>query len=1112
MASQANTSLRPQSLNPPLLVLPESAFDRPLPSSSTFHSLLLNDRPLFSSHTWTSTSGDIGLLRDADEVEDRAVFVQEYNRLAKKVRSSTVVYRLVTNKQKHGIRPLILDDFDPNKPDDNEKPKRGWFRRMFLSSSRLPSDSKDRDPLKSRHRRSASDLAYLIHSRREAPSVLDLQSMVRLSGKSSLYLPTEYAPCALILPTCIRATAQYVSQYANTRGIFRIPGSMKVVSALFDYYCHMDKSGADISGTVRSATLPLHIQYSVHDIASTLKRFLSTLPGGILGSLLLFDSFIAVQSQLNAEPEFPRTNQTKVRARLIALAIGTIESQYRRELICAIFGLLSMIGRIAELAPREDDAGLPLPTTDLMGYGALSICFGPLLVGDLLSSYTMKIASPGSGLVVLPPATQQVRKDTRKNRPGSSTKNVQPAVDKILIANRVTEMLISNWRDIVRQMKSLGTHRRRHTSGGSFSRPSLRPSASETFLTKVPKDFSKIRPSSAIVTRNTAEDAENEVAVLPTSTNAPKRTSDFLRQKASVNTLSPTMEESPREPHLGDDAVIEEEPRLKSIFPTINTDSRAQASCTTITEGTRTETDSPMKRKRLTVPPRLSSIESQSQSRLEMVERCPSHPSSKENATVVDENQVHAPKTRANSGQGTPPQFYSPVEPAAIPSADGSPREATNGQTNMIHGTLPDSVLGAEAKPRRNGAQSPATDSKYQLKRYKRRLQEPLTGSPTRARNLRSTGKIGTHTSGLASVPSDIGTASGLPKSTKGSHPGSPVKANPKRLRRARSGPLTDLTAQNDDDVFEPSQRALVGVWRNGVPQKSPTAKVLRSSVSDGVSLRASAIRSLINAGKSRIKNSHTSNEKKRDPYNDGEELDSWAKCSQDGLPAYEDTQSIIRHLNMYHGCKISPESSQDSEAVAALYHVIISLHDRLVKQEMEVNLLQSRTDDKRREEASKLRQDVGIWRRRAESAEKRILVFERFTERLKGIRDAAIASEQPGSQGGEQQGDVSAGSLKLDNDYAAAAARVRFAEVDGNGNEEQATLWGETSSGHRTSAESRRSKTCMESGEKQNLDRRAVGNRGEGGLRPRPASIDEVAELWMAAKELLDSNKSENE
>lgn len=71
---------------PPLLMLPGSVFDKPsLPPSSTFHGLAQNDRPLFSSHTWTSTSGDLGLLRDADEVEDRAIFVQEYNRLAKKV-------------------------------------------------------------------------------------------------------------------------------------------------------------------------------------------------------------------------------------------------------------------------------------------------------------------------------------------------------------------------------------------------------------------------------------------------------------------------------------------------------------------------------------------------------------------------------------------------------------------------------------------------------------------------------------------------------------------------------------------------------------------------------------------------------------------------------------------------------------------------------------------------------------------------------------------------------------------------------------------------------------------------------------------------------------------
>lgn len=39
-----------------------------------------------TSRTWTTSSGERGLLSDTDEVGNRAAFVQEYNRLAKKVR------------------------------------------------------------------------------------------------------------------------------------------------------------------------------------------------------------------------------------------------------------------------------------------------------------------------------------------------------------------------------------------------------------------------------------------------------------------------------------------------------------------------------------------------------------------------------------------------------------------------------------------------------------------------------------------------------------------------------------------------------------------------------------------------------------------------------------------------------------------------------------------------------------------------------------------------------------------------------------------------------------------------------------------------------------------
>lgn len=63
-----------------------------------------------TSNTWTSSDG--GVLSDQDEIDDRIVFVEEYNRLAKKVKQylakicgfAKIVYQ-------HGVR-VINDDWD----------------------------------------------------------------------------------------------------------------------------------------------------------------------------------------------------------------------------------------------------------------------------------------------------------------------------------------------------------------------------------------------------------------------------------------------------------------------------------------------------------------------------------------------------------------------------------------------------------------------------------------------------------------------------------------------------------------------------------------------------------------------------------------------------------------------------------------------------------------------------------------------------------------------------------------------------------------------------------------------------------------------------------------
>jgi hypothetical protein len=250
---------------------------------------------------------------------------------------------------------------------------------------------------------------------------------------------------------------------------------------------------------VRCPTLPDHIRCDVHDVASAFKRFLVGLPGGVLGSLPLFDALVAIQGQLHGDAEFTRTKQSKVRARLIALAISTLQSHYRRELICAVFGLLSMIGRAAETAPREDDRGRPLPTTDLMGYSALGIVFGPLLIGDYLDNYSMHLANPTGGLVVLPVSPPKSRKERKKKQRPYTEEPISfiSQVDKIKVANSITEMLITHWREVARHMRSIASLKTPESPQAlETARPYLRPSVSEGFSLRKPPDWDLIKPVS----------------------------------------------------------------------------------------------------------------------------------------------------------------------------------------------------------------------------------------------------------------------------------------------------------------------------------------------------------------------------------------------------------------------------------------------------------------------------------------------------------------------------------------------------------------------------------------------------------------------------------------
>jgi hypothetical protein len=384
-----------------------------------------------------------------------------------------------------------------------------WIRRKILrktSSSHVLNKS-DRQI---KHKRSISDFSLRLR-KRDALKDRDLQELVRLCGLSLFYLPSEYAVGSLALPTCFRATAQYLVQHGkdltlltvgfrliaaaeSTRGIFRIPGAHSTVNALYEHFAAVDENGDAIAGTVRCPRLPDHIPCDVYDVASVFKRFLAGLPAGILGSADLFGAFIAIQYQLNSDPEWTRTKQSKVRARLIALAIATIRSQYRRELVCAVLGLLSWIGRNAETAPRENDRGRPLPTSGYMGYEALGIVFGPLLLGDLLSTYHMPAIDLRRGLLILPVSPPKSRKERHRRRKVSDEPVQLSPMEKVKVANGITSMLITHWRDVVRHMKSLDMlkttkDRDRDAVFVKGRRPHLRSTTSEVFTVRKPRDW-----------------------------------------------------------------------------------------------------------------------------------------------------------------------------------------------------------------------------------------------------------------------------------------------------------------------------------------------------------------------------------------------------------------------------------------------------------------------------------------------------------------------------------------------------------------------------------------------------------------------------------------------
>lgn len=81
------TSMRPTRRIPqPGASASRSSTSLAFPHSATIHNLTGLGAQMHSSCTWTTSSGDLGVMSDTDELHDGTAYVQEYNRVASKVR------------------------------------------------------------------------------------------------------------------------------------------------------------------------------------------------------------------------------------------------------------------------------------------------------------------------------------------------------------------------------------------------------------------------------------------------------------------------------------------------------------------------------------------------------------------------------------------------------------------------------------------------------------------------------------------------------------------------------------------------------------------------------------------------------------------------------------------------------------------------------------------------------------------------------------------------------------------------------------------------------------------------------------------------------------------
>ena len=251
------------------------------------------------------------------------------------------------------------------------------------------------------------------------------------------------------------------------------------MNALYDFYDHQFTnadagSPSKVEQTVGSGLLPSHIEHTVPDVASFFKRVLIDLPGGLLGSVELFEALRNI-TNFGHHRELSEPELTGLKARMIALAISSVSSDYRLYLIQAVLGLVSYLGHEAEKLQAETSANEDQAPSELMNYKSLGVVLGPLLLGNLTDRAIHGGGEGNSGDLRTSLETDSAKKSRKHKRKHSDMRLDQSAtlaafVDRANRTANVMQQLLLMWPDVVKQLRDINSTASSSLKSGSRRR------------------------------------------------------------------------------------------------------------------------------------------------------------------------------------------------------------------------------------------------------------------------------------------------------------------------------------------------------------------------------------------------------------------------------------------------------------------------------------------------------------------------------------------------------------------------------------------------------------------------------------------------------------------